>query len=151
MADHLDLTWRAIGVIIAGVGVGTAVLTHILTMAKVRKDLVDHPKLKETIEGCRKVCRLAMDKLNEKQVATLKSITQEHTFCSSNVADKFEEQSSLLKEHSRLLQQGEDEFTALRLNFGVLIDALDISDNKRKEARGRMDRIRETVLNNRKP
>ncbi len=151
MADHLDLTWKAIGVMIAGVGVGSGILTHVLTMAKVRKDLVDHPKLKETMEGCKKVCKLAMEKLEGKQGTTLKALEQQHSFCSTNVADKFEEQSELLKEHSRLLNQGEDEFTALRLNFGVLIDALDIPDKNKKEARGRMDRIRETVLNNRKP
>jgi hypothetical protein len=151
MADHLDLTWRAVGVIVAGVGVGSAILTHILTIAKVRKDLVDYPKLKETLAGCKKVCDLAMSKLENKQTMTLKALKQEHSFCSGTVADKFEEQKTVLEEHTKLLNQGEDEFTALRLNFGVLIDALDISDKKRKEARERMENIRETVLNNRKP
>jgi hypothetical protein len=151
MADHLDLTWKAIGVIVAGVGAGSAILTHILTIAKVRKDLIDHPKLKETIDGCRKVCNLAMSKLENKQTMTLENLKKEHSFCSGTVADKFTEQNKLLEEHTKLLNQGEDEFTALRLNFGVLIDALDISDKKRKEARDRMETIRETVLNNRKP
>ena len=154
-AEYLEVTWKAVGILVACVGVVSAAvsafLTHILTMAKVRKDLVDHPGLAKTIKDCRKVCNLAMDKLESKQSMSMEALDQKHSFCSANVEEKFEEQNKLLIEHTRMLEKGDDEFTALRLNFGVLIDALDIPEAKRKQARAKIENIRKTVLNDRKP
>ncbi len=158
MADpvHVHMvTLRVVGLIVGGVGVTcavvSAIITHTFTMAKIRKDLVDHSGLEKTIKDCKKVCDLAISTLDNKHGLTMDGLKQEHSLCSGGVAKQYEEQNRLLEEHTRLLQKGDDEFTALRLNFGVLIDALDITDKKKKEARARMDNIRETVLNNRKP
>jgi len=120
----------AIGLIIAGVGVGTAiissVITWLLTVKNVETKLATKDEVKKRIKDCKdsqtQLCGSQFVKLNK----------------------ELEGQGKTLDDHTRLLVKGDQEFTALRLAMSEIFDALKIPGGREK-----WRRIREDVLNGR--
>jgi hypothetical protein len=130
MAEHLDLSWKAVGVLIGGAGFLSAlvgsIVTWLLTIKNVESKLAKKEEVDKKIQNCR-----------DGQI----------TLCSKEfkkIGDEMESQGKVLKDHTKLLQKGDSEFTALRLAMSEIFDALKIPGGRKKWLQ-----IREDVLNGR--
>ena len=98
------------------------------------------------LKQCKQLCDVTLANLKKDVTASLDTVNTEYSEKIMEISKVIEGVKRTLTTQNTLLAKGDLEFTALQLQFGILIDALDIADEKKKEAKRRFEETRNAIL-----
>jgi hypothetical protein len=98
------------------------------------------------LKQCKQLCDVTLKGIKKDVTASLDKVDTEYSEKIMAISEIIEGVKKTLTTQNSLLAKGDLEFTALQLQFGILIDALDIPDDKKKEAKRRFEETRNTIL-----
>jgi hypothetical protein len=98
------------------------------------------------LNQCKTLCDVTLKGIKKDVAASLDKVETEYSEKIMEISKVIEGVKRTLNTQNTLLAKGDLEFTALQLQFGILIDALDIPEEKKKEAKRRFEETRNTIL-----